>query len=73
MRAGEECESGRVHGKRQLGSPKTSYIGNITKWMVGVWKKSRLIRGIALDGEDWCDVLQGRLITTTDGTRKVSK
>ena len=36
----------------------TSQIG----WL-GVWKKSRGTRGIALDGEDWCELLHGRLLT----------
>ena len=29
--------------------------------------------GIALDGEDWCDVRHGRLIITPDGTGKEEK
>ena len=31
------------------------------------WNK---YRGIALDGEDWCDVRHGRLIVTPDGIGK---
>ena len=29
-----------------------------------------MTRGIALDGENWCEVLNGQLIITPDGTTK---
>ena len=34
------------------------------------WSESRGKHGIALDGEDWCDVRHRRLIITPDGTAK---
>ena len=34
------------------------------------WKESRGTRGIALDGEKWCEVLHGPLIFIPDGTAK---
>ena len=37
---------------------------------VEVWTKSHGTRGITPCGENWCEVLHGRLIITTDGTVK---
>ena len=34
------------------------------------WSESRGTHGIALNGEDWCDVRDGRLTITPDGTVK---
>ena len=41
-------------------------LEDIIRWREA-WDK---YRGIALDGEDWCDVRHGRLIITPDGTGK---
>ena len=57
----------KVHGKRRRGRPKTSYYWQHQKFgWVERWKKSRVTRGITLDGEDWCDVLHRRLVITPD-------
>ena len=49
----------------------TPRSGNIAKWMgENVEEIMRDPRDRAIDGDNWCDVLYGRLIVITDGTAK---
>ena len=61
MQAGVQYDTGEVHGKRRRGRPKTSYSGNIAKWMGGNMKTimryicRQLVRGAAraADHHSW--------------------
>ena len=61
---------GKVHGKRLRGRPRLHTVATSQNGWVEVWNKSFGTRGMALDGEDLCDMLHGRLIITPDGTTK---
>ena len=43
-------------------------VAKYQKGYVKAWNKSRGNNGIALHGEDWCDVRFGRVIIIPDGT-----
>ncbi len=54
-----------------MGSEGLEDIGRHT--VIGLTSQNgwlKACRGIALDGEDWCDVRHGRLIITPDGIGK---
>ena len=57
----------KVHGKRRRGIHQ---IATSRNGLAEVWKKSSATRMIALDGENWCKVLRGRLIVIPDGIAK---
>ena len=68
MRAGEVSDTGEMHGKRRRGTPKTSYSGNVAKWMGGSMEE--IMRNLALNRENWCEMLHVRLIIIPGGTKK---
>ena len=63
VRAGEVRDPGEVIGKRRRGRPNTPYSSNITQnGCMRAWSESRGTHWIALNGEDWYDVRDRRLI-----------
>ena len=58
----------KVDGKRRRGIHQT--VATSRSGLAEVWKKSSGARMIALDGENWCKVLCGRLIVIPDGIAK---
>ena len=54
-----------MRGKRRHGIHQT--VATSRNGLAEVWKKSRGTRMIALDGENWCKVLRGRLTVIPEG------
>ena len=57
-------------GSEELGDIRRHTVVTSLCLQNGWLKAWNKYRGIALDGEDWCDMRHGRLIITPDGKKK---
>ena len=67
VQVGGVDDTREVHGKQGAEDQRHHTVETSQSGWAEVWKQSC---GIVLDGENWCEVLHGRLIVTRDETMK---